>query len=472
MLGPAGGGPTAVRLRRRRYRLRRVTDCDLLIVGARLPRGEQADIAISDGRIAATGPSLELSARERLDGRGLIALPGGVDPHVHFNEPGPRSGSEGFATGSSALAAGGVTTAVEMPLNASPATTTVQAFDAKLAAVAPASRVDFGLWGGIVPGNLEQLEPLADRGVVAFKAFMSETGLADFAAADDLTLYEGMARAAGLSLPVAVHAENDTITRELAARAIAAGRLGVRDYLDSRPAIAETEAIARAIELATVTGCSLHIVHISTGRGVALVAEAAARGADVTCEVTAHHLVLTEEDAERLGAVAKCAPPLRPAAETAALWEALADERVSFVVSDHSPALPALRAAGVFSAWGGIAGCQSTLELLLTEGHAPGRLTLTQLTRAFSTAAARRFRLAGKGSLEIGADGDVVLVSLDDSRVLEAGELYYRHQVSPYVGRRLSARVIATVLRGQTIYRDGQLVGEPCGRLLRPPTTR
>jgi allantoinase len=241
----------------------------------------------------------------------------------------------------------------------------------------------------------------------------------------------------------------------------------VRDYLNSRPAIAETEAIARAIELATVTGCPLHIVHVSTGRGVALVAEAAARGVDVTCEVTAHHLVLTEEDAERLGSVAKCAPPLRPAAETDALWEALGDGRVSFVVSDHSPATPEERTGDPFSAWGGIAGCQSTLELLLTED----RLSLTALARAFATAAARRFHLAGKGALEVGADGDVVLVGLDDPRVLEAAELRSRHRLSPYLGRTLTARVIATILRGQMIYRDGRLVGDPRGRLVTPVLT-
>jgi allantoinase len=445
-----------------------VSDCDLLIVGARMPgRAEPVDIAIADGVIAAIGPSLPTTAGERIDADGRVVLPGGVDPHVHFNEPGPRTPSEGFASGSASLAAGGVTTTVEMPLTASPATTSVEAFDAKLVAVAPVSRVDFGLWGGIVPGNLEQLEPLAARGVVAFKAFMSETGVADFEAADDLTLYEGMSRVAPLGLPVAVHAENDTITRELAAAAVAAGRRSVRDYLNSRPAIAETEAIARAIELATVTGCPLHIVHVSTGRGAALVVEAAARGVDVTCEVTAHHLVLTEEDAERLGSVAKCAPPLRPAAETDALWEALGDGRVSFVVSDHSPATPEERTGDPFSAWGGIAGCQSTLELLLTED----RLSLTALARAFATAAARRFHLAGKGALEVGADGDVVLVGLDDPRVLEAAELRSRHRLSPYLGRTLTARVIATILRGQMIYRDGRLVGDPRGRLVTPVLT-
>ncbi len=442
-----------------------MSDCDLLIAGARIPEGgEPVDIAIADGVITAVGPRSDATARERIDARGLVALPGGVDPHVHFNEPGPRTSSEGFATGSASLAAGGVTTTVEMPLSACPATTTVAAFETKLAAVAPISRVDFGFWGGIVPGNVEQLEPLVARGVVAFKAFMSETGVVDFPAADDLTLYEGMARVARLGVPVAVHAENDTITRELTARAVAAGRRSVRDYLDSRPAVAETEAIARAIELATVTGCPLHIVHVSTGRGAALVAEAAARGVDVTCEVTAHHLVLTEDDAERLGAVAKCAPPLRPAAETDALWEALGDGRVSFVVSDHAPATPAERTGDPFSAWGGIAGCQSTLELLLTED----RLSLTALARAFASAAARRFRLAGKGALEVGADGDVVLVGLDDPRVLEVAELRSRHRLSPYLGRTLTARIVATILRGQTIYRDGQLVGDPRGQLVTP----
>jgi allantoinase len=446
----------------------RVPDCDLLIAGARTPEGGQpVDIAIADGVIVAVGPVVDATARERIDARGLLALPGGVDSHVHFNEPGPRTISEGFASGSASLAAGGVTTTLEMPLNARPATTSVEAFDRKLAAVESISRVDFGLWGGIVPGNLEQLEPLAVRGVVGFKAFMSETGVADFEAADDLTLYEAMARVAGLGLPVAVHAENDTITRELTARAVAVGRRSMRDYLDSRPAIAETEAIARAIELAAATGCPLHIVHVSTGRGVAFVAEAAARGLDVTCEVTAHHLVLTEADAERLGALAKCAPPLRPAAESDALWAALGEGRVSFVVSDHAPATPEDRAGDAFSPWGGIAGCQSTLELLLTED----RLTLARLAVAFSTAGAQRFRLAGKGSLEVGADGDVVLVALDDPRILQPDELFSRHRLSPYLGRTLTARVLATILRGRAIYRDGRLVGEPRGRLITPSET-
>lgn len=447
-----------------------MTECDLLVRGARPPASEEpVDLAVLDGKLIAVGPSLEVSARTQIDARGLLVLPGGVDPHVHFNEPGSRSHWEGFSCGSSALAAGGVTTTLEMPLNASPPTTTPEAFDAKRAAAQGVCRTDFGLWGGIVPGNLAQLEPLAERGAVGFKAFMSTSGVEDFPASDELTLYEAMSVSAGLGALVAVHAESDEITRELAARARADGRVAVRDYLSSRPAVAETEAVARAIELAAVTGCALHVVHVSTGRAVALVAEARAREIDVTCEVTPHHLVLTEEDAERLGAVAKCAPPLRPGSETVALWEALARGELSFVASDHSPSPPDLKlGTDAFAIWGGIAGGQSTLELLLSEGYHRERLSLTRLAECFSGAAARRFRLGGKGTLAIGSDADLVLVELGDERVLHESELRSRHRFSPYVGRRLTARVACTILRGEPIYRAGEPVGPPRGELVTP----
>ena len=267
------------------------------------------DIAIAEGRIAAVGPDLP-GGREELDAGGLVALPGVVDAHVHLNEPG-RADWEGFATGTAALAAGGTTTCIDMPLNAIPPTVDGAGFDAKVAAASGVARVDVALWGGLVPGDVDRLDELAARGVVGFKAFMSASGVPEFPAADDLTLFDGMARAAALGLPVAVHAESDALTSALAARAVAAGEVTVRDYLASRPVVAELEAIARAILLAEETGCALHVVHVSTGRGVALVAAARARGVDVTCETCPHYLVLGADDAERLGAVAKCAPPLR-----------------------------------------------------------------------------------------------------------------------------------------------------------------
>jgi allantoinase len=306
-----------------------------------------ADIGIADGRIAAIGPDLEGNAREDIDCDGLSVFPGVIDAHVHFNEPG-RAEWEGFATGSRALAAGGATACIEMPLNAHPPTLDAESFDLKRAAAEASSVVDFAFWGGLVPGNIEQMDELAARGVIGFKAFMSASGIEDFSASDDLTLHEGMKRAAKLDRIVAVHAENDAITHALAERAIAAGRTGVRDYLASRPIIAELEAISRAILFAEETGCALHIVHVSTGRGVTLVAGARARGVNVSCETCPHYLVFTEEDVEAIGALAKCAPPIRDAAEREALWSYLADGTLPMVASDHSPAPASMKTGDDF----------------------------------------------------------------------------------------------------------------------------
>ncbi|MGZ3666957.1 MAG: allantoinase AllB, partial [Ktedonobacterales bacterium] len=283
-----------------------------------------ADIGVAEGRIVEVADEIAGTAVQEIDAGGLHVFPGVIDAHVHFNEPG-RSEWEGFATGTRALAAGGATACFDMPLNAHPPTVDGASFDAKVAAARASALVDFGLWGGIVPGNVDRLDELADRGVVGFKAFMSASGIEDFAAVDDLTLYEGISRAARLGCLVAVHAENDAITSGLARRAVAEGRTEIRDYLGSRPVVAELEAISRAILFAEETGCTLHIVHVSCGRGVELVAQAQARGVDVSCETCPHYLVLTEEDVERLGALAKCAPPLRSRAEQDALWRHIDD---------------------------------------------------------------------------------------------------------------------------------------------------
>jgi allantoinase len=300
---------------------------------------------------------------------------------------------------------------------------------------------------------------------------MCSSGIDDFPAVDDLTLYDGMCRAASLGLPVAVHAESEAITAGLAQRARAAGRTAMRDFLTSRPAMAELQAIERAIVLAQESGCSLHVVHVSTGRGVALAADARARGVDVSCETCPHYLVLTDEDAEALGNVAKCAPPLRSRGEREALWRALADGTLPMVASDHSPAPWAMKdAADAFAAWGGISGCQTLLALLLSEGHRARGLDLDLIAQVTSRYVARRFRLSGKGRLEPGADADLVLVDLRVSDELSADDLHYRHRHSPFVGRRLSARVTRTIARGRTVFADGRIVGPPAGRLLTPAT--
>lgn len=441
---------------------------DLLVRDGTVVQGEPVvgDIAIADGRIVAVGPDLSGSAPEEIDARGLHIFPGVIDAHVHFNEPG-RTEWEGWATGSRALAAGGATTCFEMPLNANPPTTTVAAFDEKRRAAEASSVVDFALWGGIVPGNLDELDGLAAAGAIGFKAFMSRSGTPEFEAADDLTLFEGMRAAARLGRIVAVHAESDALTAGLAARAVAEGRTGVHDYLRSRPAVAELEAIGRAIVLAEEAGCALHIVHVSTGRGVAMVAEAQARGVDVTCETCAHYLVFTEEDVERIGAVAKCAPPIRSDLEREALWAAIAVGRLPIVTSDHSPSPAALKTGeDFFRIWGGISGCQSTLPALLTAGHHHRSASLPTIAALVAGNVARRFGLARKGRIAPGADADLALVDLNAAWQLTADDLQYRHRLSPYVGMTFRGRIVRTNRRGETIFERGRFPAVSHGRLI------
>ncbi len=446
---------------------------DLLIRGGTLvaPEGVVGgDVAVDGGTIVAVAPELTGDAGATIDARGLHVLPALIDAHVHFNEPG-RTAWEGWATGSAALAAGGGAVCLEMPLNASPPTLDAASFALKRAAAEAASLVDFALWGGLTPDNRGRLDELADCGAVGFKAFMSSSGIADFAAADDLTLYEGMVAAARLGLPVAVHAESEALTSALAARALAEGRLSVRDYLASRPVLAELEAIQRAILLATEAGCALHIVHVSSGRGVALVAEARARGVDISCETCPHYLVLTEEDVERIGAAAKCAPPIRDEAAREELWARLLGGQVDLVASDHSPAPPEMKGpapTGFFGSWGGIAGVQATLELLLSEGHHRRGLGLAALARLTAGRVAERFALPRKGRIVPGADADLALVDLGAAWTLERADLRDRHRLSPYVGRALRGRVVRTIRRGQTIYLNGKVADGAGGRLVRP----
>jgi allantoinase len=421
---------------------------DLLIHGAApLP-----EIGIANGLFAGFSAA---SAREEIDATGLLALPGVIDAHVHFNEPG-RTDWEGWTTGSRAAVAGGITTVCDMPLNSHPPVVTVEAFHAKRHAAETQSVCDFALWGGLVPGHVDDLDPLAAAGVMGFKAFMAHSGVDDFPKVDLATLRAGMERAARLALPVAVHAELD--------RPRPGAGTSVRDYLASRPIESECDAIRAAIDLAADTGCALHVVHVSSGRGVSLIADARARGVDVTAETCPHYLVFTDADMERLGAVAKCAPPFRDADEREALLAHVRAGRVETIGSDHSPSPWTLKTdADFFRVWGGIAGIQHLLPLLLDLG-----LDSTLIARLTSEQVASRFRLPNKGRFAADYDADLTFVDVRDEYDVTAASLLYRHHVSPYVGRRLRARVRRTIRRGQTVFHDAYVTAERGGRLVTP----
>jgi len=416
---------------------------------------ERADIAIEGGRIANVGSNLR-EDREEIDASGLHIFPGGIDSHVHFNEPG-RTEWETIAHGSSALAAGGFTAFVDMPLNNLPVTTDGAAFDAKLAAATRSSVVDFGLWGGLVPSNLERLDELVERGVVGFKAFMCPSGIDEFPPCNRHVLREGMQRIASLGSILLVHAEDPEHLHEPRGR-------GARDFVRSRPAEAEVDAIFRAIELAGETGCRLHVVHVSTAQGAQLIQQARGRGVDVSGETCAHYLLYVEDDLERFGGLGKCAPPLRAAADREGLWRMLDEGTLPMVVSDHSPSTLALKQGDDYSKlWGGISGCQSTRQLLLARA-----LPLETLATVTSTNVARRFGLAGKGEISPGFDADLWLVDIDHDDVVRREDLLYLNQFSVHEGHRISGRTVMTMVRGETVYADGRVITKPKGRLMKP----
>jgi allantoinase len=438
---------------------------DVVIRGGQIVVGDgvqTADIGIVGETIEVVAPEIAGSARTTIDAAGLHIFPGVIDAHVHFNEPG-RTEWEGIETGSKAVAAGGGTVFFDMPLNAHPPTLDAASFRLKLAAAKESSYTDFAFWGGLTPSNLDRLEELAECGVIGFKAFMCASGIDDFSAVDEAALRTGMKRAAALDLPVAVHAESESMTARLTREAIARHATGPRDFLDSRPIAAELEAISRAIDLAGETGCRLHVVHVSCTAGVRLISGARERGVKATCETCPHYLMLTDKDVEHMGALAKCAPPLRSEPEREALWAELLAGRIQTVGSDHSPCPPKMkRVPDFFKMWGGISGAQHLLPLTLARGNLP------LVSRLLSTNVADIFRLPRKGRVAPGFDADLALVRFGEDFEIKAADLFYRHRQSPYVGRRVTARVEQTWLRGHLVFDQGRIIGSPSGQLIRP----
>ncbi len=383
-----------------------------------------ADVAIGkDGTITAVDKDLDEDGEE-VDARGLHVFSGGIDSHVHFNEPG-HGDWETIADGSAALAAGGYTAFVDMPLNNLPVTTTAEAFDLKLAAMKRSAKVDYGLWGGLVPGNVDELEGMHERGALGFKAFMCPSGLDEFPMCDRDTLREGMKRIAQLDSILLVHAEDPALLREPAGPS-------AREFIESRPVEAELAAIRNAIDWAGEAGCRLHVVHVSSHEGAELIHRATT---DVSGETCPHYMLYTESDLARIGSIAKCAPPFR--ADSMPI--------LPIVVSDHSPSTLGLKAGDDFrKIWGGISGCQPTRQLLLAMGFDP-----SQVAAVTATNIARRFRIEGKGEIAPGFDGDLWLVDLSHEDVVRRDDLLYKNKFSAHEGRPIRGRTVRTLVRGR-----------------------
>lgn len=433
-----------------------------------LPEGEApASLLVQEGRIAAILPH-SAEAPEGADlhdfGAALI-MPGVVDTHVHLNEPG-RTEWEGFTTATQAAISGGITTLVDMPLNSSPVTTSLEALRIKQSHTPGQLWADVGFWGGVVPGNAGELLPMVEAGVCGFKAFMCHSGLDEYPQSHEADLREAMRVLAPTGVPLLLHAELEPpgfVMPEGESRSYAT-------FLASRPSSWEVEAVKLAIRLCRETGCRTHIVHLASAEALPFIAEAKREGLPFSVETCPHYLSFCAEEIPDGATHFKCCPPIREASHREGLWQGLLDGTIDFVACDHSPCTPGLKLleeGDFLQAWGGIAGLQFSLNNVWTEAkerHVPlAQLVgwLCERTASFAGLATQ------KGSLKVGQDADVVVWRPEASFQVATEAVRHRHRLTPYLGRELAGVVDATFLRGQRVYDGHSVAAEPQGQMLR-----
>lgn len=408
-------------------------------------------------------------ASEVIDAGELVVIPGLVDTHVHINEPG-RTEWEGFASATRAAAAGGITTLLDMPLNSVPATTKAAALDKKRKSAMNQCHVDVGFLAGVVPGNTGDLPALWSEGVFGFKCFLVPSGVNEFHHVTAADLKSAMPVLAQLRAPLMVHAE---LPAPIEAAAPDLQKLDPRayaTYLSSRPPTAEVLAVQLMLDLARRYSVRLHIVHVSAAEVIPLLREARADRVPVTAETCPHYLAFDAEQIPTGATEYKCAPPIRGSENREQLWRALQEGLLDFVVSDHSPCPPALKrreSGDFFAAWGGIASLELTLPVIWTEM----RKRALPFERALRWLCEGPAHLVGlqrtKGRLAAGFQADFALVDPSATFDVDPARLHQKHPITPYAGRTLTGKVRATYLRGQLIYADGEMIGEPSGRLLK-----
>jgi allantoinase len=429
-----------------------------------------AAIHIRDGVITKiSGFDDVFPATEIYEAGDFAVMAGLVDTHVHINEPG-RTEWEGFATATRSAAAGGITTLIEMPLNSIPPTTSVAAFQAKLAAAAGKLSVDTGFWGGVVPGNARALPALWEAGCFGFKCFLIDSGVKEFASVSESDLREALPVLARIGAPLLAHSELpgpiDSATKN---RAPNAPVESYQTWLDSRPRAAENDAIGLLLRLAREFGGRIHIVHLSSSDAIPQIQKAKASGQPLSVETCPHYLTFASEEIPEGAPVFKCAPPIRERENRERLWAGLRDATIDMIATDHSPCPPEMKRVGTgdfLDAWGGIASLQLSLPAVWKQAK-PRGFSLVHLSRWLCEAPARLAGLAHKkGKIAPGRDADLVIWNPEAGFKVDPAQLHHRHKLTPYAGRDLMGIVEATFLRGMKIVERGNFSAAPAGRVL------
>lgn len=437
---------------------------DLVIRGGTLVSAEGrivAGVAVNHGIIVAIGNEQLLPpAKETIDASGLFVLPGVIDAHVHFRDPGDTD-NEDWQTGSAAAASGGVTTVFDMP-STNPPVDTVANLKLKDATARAKSHVDYGLYGLLGARNVSELEALSKNGVVGFKCFMSSSLSGRLPAPDDGVMLEAFERIAKLGRRCIVHAENLGIVTHRERKLRAAGRTDARAHAKSRPPVAAAEAVSRAIVFAQSAGMRLHIAHESSADALPHIAAARAQGLDVTVETCPQYLLLTDDDVAEKGGVLRCNPPIRKPGHDAALWKALNDGLIDILTTDHAPhGIGHKTRPNIWDNSCGLLGVETALPLMLTE-VCRGRLTLERLVALCATNPAKVWDIfPKKGVLQVGSDADIVLVNMERQATIDQANLHSKQRISGWHGRPIQGQPVRTIVRGRTVMRDGQVVGPP-----------
>ncbi|MBI1808211.1 MAG: allantoinase AllB [Ignavibacteria bacterium] len=425
---------------------------------------QNASVLIDNGGVVDISFGDEVPSGYPVDDVGdLVVMPGLVDTHVHVNQPG-RTEWEGFETATRAAAAGGITTLVDMPLNNSPVTTTVDAFKEKLLSAEGKLYVDCGFYGGLVPGNTHEIKPLIDAGVLGVKAFLIHSGIDDFPNVSETDLRAAMPIIAQHGVPLLVHCELSSSNL----KSHITNPRSYLQYLSSRPRQWEHEAIELMILLCKEYSCKVHIVHVSSSDAIPLLNKARASGLPLTTETCPHYLYFTAEEIPDGDTRFKCAPPIRGKENRERLWNALRNGAIDFIVSDHSPSVPSLKCleTGNFThAWGGIASLQFGLSIVWTEARKRG-CSVSDLGKWMAQRPAEFVGLRKKGRIAPGYDADVVIWDPDATMTVQPSMIVHRHKLTPYEGRTLYGNIVKTYLRGTMVFDNGSFVQKPLGNIL------